>query len=112
MKLFSLSALAITLMLSACSPSVPKCSDTETINLVKEIAGREMRKQVGEEAAKAFSYAVEAIRTTNTHEQTGAHECAAEIEINGNGRSVSGSITYTVEMTDDGEQFYVKVFGL
>ena len=66
--LFSISVFVIAFMLPACSPSVPKCSDTETINLVKEIAGREMRKQVGEEAAKAFSYAVEAIRTTNTHE--------------------------------------------
>lgn len=112
MKLFSISALAIALMLSACSPSVPKCSDTKTTNLVKEIADRGMRNKAGEEIAKAVSYAVEAIRTTDTHEQTGAHECAAELKINGNGRSVSGSITYTVEKTDDGKQFYVKVFGL
>lgn len=112
MKLFSISVLAIALMLSACSPSVPTCSDTETTNLVKEIVGREMSKKMGAEAAKVFSYAVEAIRTTNTHEQTGAHECAAELKMNGNGRSVSAPITYTVEKTDDGQQFYVRVFGL
>jgi len=101
------------LFLAACSPSVPKCSDDQTIDLVKEIADREMGRQLGAEAAKMYSYDVQAIRTTNTNDKTGAHECAAELKIiakNGGGNSIP--ITYTVEKTEDTGQLYVNVFGL
>ena len=72
-----------------------------------------MTKQLGEEAAKIFTYGVKTIRTTDTHEKTGAHECAADLSIIGeNGKSNSIPITYTVENTDDGKNIYVNVFGL
>ena len=114
MKLsMKLSAIAIVMVLAACYQSVPKCGDTETIVLVKQISDREMVTQLGAEAAKMFSYEVQAIRTTSTNEKTGEHECAAELKIKAsNGASNSIPITYTVEKTDDGKQFYVNVFGL
>lgn len=107
---FFLSALAIT----GCTQSVPKCSADETTSLVKQITKDEMLKQYGTEATEQFSYTLSSIRTTNTNEQTGAHECAAEIDIasSNTGSTINGAITYTVEMTDDGENFYVNVFGL
>ena len=72
-----------------------------------------MANQLGAEAAKAFSYDVQAIRTTETNEKTGAQQCAAELKINASsGGSNALPITYTVERTDDGKQFYVNVFGL
>jgi hypothetical protein len=94
--------------------SVPKCGDQEATDLVKQIAGREMGNQLGAEAAKMFSYTIGAIRTTSTNEQTGAHECAAQLGITANdtGQTNEILITYTVEMTDNGEEFYVNVFGL
>ena len=108
-----LPAIAATVFLAGCSQSVPKCGDAESVNLVKQIADREMAKQLGADAAEFFSYEVEAIRTTSTNEQTGAHECAADLKVKGkNGVDSSLPITYTVEKTDDGKQFYVQVFGL
>lgn len=114
MKLkISLTVISIVLILSACSQSVPKCSDTETTDLVKEIAAEEMANQLGAEAAKMFTYSVQTIRTTSTNKQTGAHECAAELQINANnGESKKLPITYTVELTDDGKQFFVNISGL
>ena len=105
-----LSAVALT----GCSQSVPTCSDTETTDLVEKIADREMGNYLGSEAAKMFSYTVSAIRTTSTNEQTGAHECAANLGITASntGQTNEAPITYTVEMTDNGEEFYVNVFGL
>ena len=73
-----------------------------------------MARQIGAETAKLFSYTVNAIRTTNTNEQTGAHECAAQLAVKASntGETNQLPITYTVEMTDDGKEFYVNVFGL
>ena len=111
--LINISALICVLILTACTPSVPKCSDDQTKALVKEIAGREMEKQLGAEAAKTFSYDVQAIRTNNTNEKTGAHECSAELKIkHTNGVENIIPITYTVEKTEDAGQLYVNVFGL
>lgn len=45
---------------------VPACGDTETTNLVTQIAGEEMAAQLGADAAGIFSYKVGAIRTTYT----------------------------------------------
>ncbi len=52
-----------------------------------------------------FSYTVSAIRTTSTNEQTGAHECAAQLGITASntGQTNEIPITYTVEMTDNDE---------
>lgn len=78
---------------------VPKCGDPETINLVKKIAERKY---------PFFSPTVSVIRTTSTSKQTGAHECAAQLD------TLAGNapITYTVGRTDDGKEVYVNVFGL
>ena len=107
-------ALPLLILLGGCSPSVPKCSDSETTDLVKEIANDEMIDQLGAEAAKLFSYSVNAIRTTDENDKTGAFECAAQLEIHASntGQSNEIPITYSVEMTDDSEQFYVNVYGL
>ncbi|MDP2789421.1 MAG: DUF2628 domain-containing protein [bacterium] len=108
--------LSIVLLLSVSYfplQGVPKCGDSDVTKLVTGIADQKMTKQLGAEAAKTFTYAVEAIRTANTNEKTGALECAADLKINGNnGKSNSMPITYTVENTDDGKDIYVKVFGL
>lgn len=102
-----LSTIATVVILSACSQSVHKCSDSLVTKLVTEIADQEIGKALG------YTYTVETIRTTNTNEKTGAHECAAELKyINILGGHVSIPITYTVENTDDGESIYVNVFGL
>lgn len=107
-------ALPLIVLLGGCSPSVPKCGDSETTDLVKEIANDEMINQLGADAAKIFSYSVNAIRTTDENDKTGAFECAAQLDIHASttGQSNEIPITYTVEMTDDGEQFYVNVYGL
>ncbi len=94
--------------------NVPKCGDSETVDLVKKIADGEMENQLGRAAADIFSYHVGAIRTTSINEQTGSHECSAQLGITASntGETNEIPITYTVEITDDGEEFYVNVFGL
>lgn len=104
---------AAALSLTACGSQVPKCSDEETIDLVKEIANEEMEEQVGAVMAKQFSYTLQSIRTTDENEKTGAYNCAAELLIEAsNGAKETGHITYTVEKTDKGDEFYVTVQGL
>ena len=104
-------AIIISGILAGCSSSVPKCSDDETKGVVLEIVTEEMTNQIGAELSGKLKYALSAIRTTKSNEQTGAHECAAELNIIGPSETKPFPITYTVENTDDGN-FYVNVFGL
>lgn len=99
------------LTLAGCGSSVPGCSDSDTTDLVIEIADRELAKQIGATLAKNVEWQVTAIRTTDENEKTGALECAADMEVTGPAGTNSAPITYTVEATDDGD-FYVNVFGL
>lgn len=98
-------------LLAACGSGVPACSDTETTDLVVEIADREFTNQMGAELAKVLEWEVVAIRTTDENEKTGALECAANLQVTGPAGTKEAPITYTVEKTDDGD-FYVNVFGL
>jgi hypothetical protein len=116
------SSVVITLMVTGCTNNVPKCGGTEVLDLVKQVADESMTNQLtalkmfglGGEGDKSFSYSVGFIRTTNTNNQTGAHECAAELAVTESGSSQTSTIpiTYTIEMTDKGDEFYVNVFGL
>ena len=114
MKSKILGALVVSaVFLSAgCSNSAPKCSDKETLDLVKEIAMDTLVEQIGRDFASKVSFAVNAIRTTDVNEKTGAQECAAELEISGPAGVNSIDITYTSEKTYKADEFYVTVYGL
>jgi hypothetical protein len=99
-------------ILVGCSDSVPMCSDTETTNLVSEIANDKLVETYGKEYASKIKLGIEAIRTTDTNEKTGANTCAADMSMSGGNGQTSFPITYTVEVTDNGDEFYVNVFGL
>lgn len=113
MQNFFVVAFAIVLI-TGCSPSVPTCSDLNTTALVEIIADREMANQLGAEEAETFTYRVSSIRTTHTNQQTGAYECAAQLEISALDTDLTSEIpiTYTVELIDNKDEFYVNVFGL
>jgi hypothetical protein len=120
MKVFEFTALlSCTLLFSGCSgASAPKCSDTDTIELVKNIASKqfgtpEMQKSAGVKT----DFSLDAIRTTGQNKETGAYQCAANLHgtISISELSESNtkdwSITYESALTDDGKQ-YVTVNGL
>ncbi len=104
-------ALAI---LTGCSASVPRCSDIEVTEIIKGLANKEVTKKSGTETAAMFTYAVNSIRTTDENSNTGAFKCAAQLEVILDKSDISTEIpiTYTVELTDNGEEFYVTVTGL
>lgn len=114
MKRFIIPAMFSIVAITGCSDSVPKCSDKETTDLVAQIANREMVNQLGAEIAKFFSYTVVDIRTISENEKTGAYECAAKLGVTAKntGQTNEVKITYIVERSDKGDEFYVNVFGL
>ncbi|CAH8235478.1 hypothetical protein [Vibrio aestuarianus] len=113
-KLIKVGVISIgALSLFGCGNDVPTCSAKETQDLVKQIANEEMGNQIGVEAASNFTYSLKGIRTTDENDKTGAFKCAADLYIHAaNGGENDIPITYTVEGTDDGKEFYVNVFGL
>lgn len=103
-----------SVLVGSCSKSVPKCSDDQTVDLVIQIARDEYKKSVRRELGLSLS----AIRTTGSNSETGAQSCAASLSIEGipgifpnQTLSKTVDITYTSELTDDG-QLYVEVIGL
>ncbi|MDO8444622.1 MAG: hypothetical protein Q7T53_00715 [Deltaproteobacteria bacterium] len=108
-------ALPIALMvgiLGGCSNAAPKCGDQQTVDTVIEIAGKEIAKQVGQEASSQITLSVNAIRTTDFNKKTGAQSCAAQLVMKGPNGEVPIDITYTSEKTDKSGEVYVSVFGL
>lgn len=83
-----------------------------------QIAGEELVKQKGQKIRNEFVLTLSAIRTTEFKESTGARACAAQLDMTRveadmqNAKTVHLPITYTVELADGGENFFVNVFGL
>jgi hypothetical protein len=104
---------SIGLVQSLFGSRVPGCSDEQTVDLVKKIMDREIGNELGRQTADLISYTVSAIRTTSTNEQTGAHQCAAQLGMSGaEGLASEIPITYGVEKTDSGDEIYVTVYDL
>lgn len=107
---------SILMVFSGCSSSVPSCSDSETTDLVLQIAKQQLEKYLSTVSITSHipEYTgINTIITTNTDEKTGFHECKAELEKSFNKSEVKQSIpiTYKVEQTDAGE-LYITVRGL
>ncbi len=109
-------AISILMVFSGCSSSVPSCSDSETTDLVLQIAKQQLEKYLSTVSITSHRpeyTGIDTIITTNTDEKTGFHECQAKLEKSFNESEVKQSIpiTYKVEKTDKGE-LYVTVRGL
>lgn len=109
---FIFTSSLIVVGLTGCSGSTPKCSDTETKDLVIQITKDEFKNRGMGELLSQLKLEIEAIRTTKHNKDVDSYECAANLKMSGNGKTKSAPITYTVESTDKGDQFYVNVYGL
>lgn len=99
-------------LIAGCSRA-PGCNDSETKDLVIDIANDTAIEKMGSFSSN-FSYEVRSVRTTHTNKQTGTHQCMADLAVTAKtkGRTNLLPIEYTVELTDDGSEFYVTVYGL
>lgn len=103
--------LAGTTLTSACSPSVPKCSDDLVVTTVEGIYKKQMEALLSS-LDFSMSFKVDTIRTLDTNSTTGAHECAAMLNIvtpNEPAASQSRPIKYKVETLDDTAEVYVSI---
>lgn len=91
---------------------VPACSSSEVKKVVVEISKDELTQQRGETVSNSISITLSSIRTTARNEQTGAYQCAANLDLLGSNVENSLPITYTIEVIDKSQEFYVEVFGL
>ena len=114
MNVFKLTVVAVGLgLVTACSNNAPGCSDPETLDLVKQIARNAITQKLRLlQQEVAFDLSVRTIRTKSDNTQTGAKTCAADLIATGNGNQTNTPITYTVEITDRGDEFIVNVYGL
>ena len=106
-----ISAISLVLF-TGCNDEAPNCSDSLTTDLVIEIANEEIVKSIGQSNAEKIKLSVESIRTTDKNEKVGSFECAADLKVEGPNGSNSAPITYTSELADGGDNFYVQVYGL
>ena len=107
-----LPVVAGAIMLSACSGGTPACSDSETVDLVLEISNDELVAQFGTEFASVIDMSLDAIRTQGHDEKLDTYQCAADLIMSGPGGESNVPVEYTVESTDDADEFYVTVYGL
>lgn len=116
-----LTILVLCCILPACGNSAPGCSDPETKNTVLKIAREKLTNTLKqalypEEYIKDITgkvtFSLEAIRTKNVNEETGACYCAADLVVSGPNGQNKSPIEYTSELTDNSGEFYITVKGL
>ncbi|WP_456400348.1 hypothetical protein [Persephonella sp.] len=116
MKIFlkGLALSILSLSVIACSSSTPKCSDRETKDLVIEIVKDQLLKIGFGGVIDKLEMKVENIRTIEYQKDVDKYMCKAEFILKNkeNNQQNVLPITYTVQKTDDGEKFYVEVYGL
>ena len=103
---------ALVLPLVGCGGGTPNCDSTEAKNLVIDITKDELRDQKMASVIDQIKIRVESVRTRDHDEKRDTYSCAADLSFEGKGGKNTIPITYTIESTDDGDQFYVNVFGL
>lgn len=101
--------LPLLTLLTACKTEAPNCSDKETQKLVKQIANDELTKYGIN--SKLIKMEIKNIRTLDKNSNTGAYSCAADFIIYVKNSKQSYPITYTSELMDNKEEFYVTVYG-
>lgn len=103
-------SLIVVVGFTGCSNSTPTCSDSTTKDLVIKIAKDELTKQGLSQLITQLNFEVENIRTTKHDKGVDTYQCAADFNMIGD-KVETLPITYTVESTDDGNNFYVNVYG-
>lgn len=98
-----------SLLLTTLGGTTPQCNDAEAKALVKQITMKELAKLGVNDARITLSN----IRTSQYDDNVDKYTCNANITVDiGDGDPYSSDIMYTTQATDDGEDFYVEVFGL
>ncbi len=96
--------------------SVPKCSDEAVIDLIeKKFLGKPDKDSIKatrdgfREVLKNYKGALdkESIVTIDKNSETGTYTCQASVKLNFSGPNIP--FTYLVGLTDNGEEFYVKL---
>lgn len=112
-------SLIVGLFPFGCTKKAPSCAEKETKVLVIQIARDELVTQMGRsfgtvaaEETKKIGLDVINVRTTNFNKEVGKYECAADLEMTGEGKTSSLPITYTSELADGGKKHFVSVYGL
>jgi hypothetical protein len=101
-----------------CSRSAPACNDKETkeavVKIVKEKTALKYLIDESKDNGEKLDLKIRLlnIRTKKFDKETGSYECAADLEMEMAGKSIKGPITYTTELLEDGNKFYVTVHGL
>jgi len=110
----SLVVSVFSLSIIACSSNTPKCSDNRTKELVIDVA-KELFLNAGlGEMVDNVDFKIENVRTIEYQKDIDKYTCKADFIIKNkeNNQSKSIPITYSVQKTDDGDKFYVEVYGL
>jgi len=103
---------ASSFLFVGCSNEAPSCADSDAKDLVIQIANGELIKSLGKTKAESIDLTLENIITKDINEKVGSFKCAADLKMTGTGGSKSIPITYTSELANDGDDFYVNVYGL
>jgi hypothetical protein len=110
----SMCLLSSALYLTGCNSGTPKCNASETKDLVIKIAKDELKKEGAASLIPKLKFEVINVRTLKHNKDVDSYKCAADFQMKrkNNGTTKSLPITYTVESADDGDKFYVTVYGL
>ena len=85
-----LAAAALLMAVAGCAKAAPDCSDAVTLELLRQSVERQLRAEPGGRALAGLSIEFSAVRTLRRNFQTGAWQCAAEVQLEGRWGPASG----------------------
>lgn len=94
-------------LLSACGDNTPQCNSSDTIETAVSIIKRQFAQM------NFTKVEIKNIRTTGKDKDVGISQCAADVDLGySSGANYTKPITYTTQLTDDGNNIYVNIWGL
>lgn len=108
MFIYAIGVVISSLFLVTLDGNTPACNSVDAKALVTKI----IRKNARELGLGDVSVSLSNIRTSKYNGGIDKYTCEADIRIDSSVGGNADSVTYTIQMTDDGEHFYVEVFGL
>ncbi|EBB5475899.1 hypothetical protein FHA82_07290 [Salmonella enterica] len=129
MKRTMLLVLIAAGLLAGCGEKTPECNSNDAKNLVVDIAHKQIKKQFEQLRNSQMSEMVPGntdslilkvinVRTLNHNSSLDTYQCAANLQMTMTDEksklpnTTSIPITYNIQKTDDGGQFYINVSGL
>ncbi|NLJ91758.1 MAG: hypothetical protein GX324_01690 [Aeromonadales bacterium] len=114
-KRLLLPVLATSVLLTACSETLPQCNDKQALASIELMAYNNVKANFGKQEANSLEFKINSVETLDYNPERDFAHCRAYVDLKMNGahqtQSESGAFTYTINKTREDQPYSVNVVG-